>query len=392
MRHRWHILAVLTLARATMGFQFQGVAALASSLTNEVVISYTALGTLMGIYLLPGALIAIPGGWFGKKFGDKRIVLIGIAMMTIGGAMLALSENYEVMVIGRLVSGTGAVLLNVLVTKMVTDWFAGQHIVLAMGILVSSWPFGIALALLTMAPLAEAYGLAWAFTSPVVLCSISILLIAVIYSPPDTSADEANSQPQQSLSRYELWGCILSGCVWCFYNIAFILPLSFGPDFLIAQGIKPSVVGAITSLTGWLIIPALPMGAWLAERIHKPYQIMIVSFVAIAAIIWLIPLTSWYATMFALLGIIFGFAGGLIMALPGQILRSENRAVGMGIFFTVYYIGMGISSSIAGYARDTSGDPAAPFWMAGLMILIAMLALIGFRKLLLNPPARFSAR
>ena len=78
------------------------------------------------------------------------------------------------------------------------------------------------------------------------------------------------------------------------------------------------------------------------------------------------------------------------MALPAQVLRVENRAVGMGIFFTVYYIGMGIGSSIAGYARDASGDPAAPFWMAGLMILIAMLALIGFRKLLLNPPAGFT--
>lgn len=395
MHQQWLVLAVLTLARATMGFQFQGVAALGTSLTSEVAISYTALGTLMGIYLLPGALIAIPGGWFGKEFGDKRAVLIGMAMMTLGGAMIASSKVYEVMMIGRLISGTGAVLLNVLVTKMVTDWFAGQRIVLAMGILISSWPFGIAAALLVMAPLAEAYGLAWAFTAPVVLCSISILLIAAIYTPPDTPAGEAtqtDSKPRQRLSRYEIWGTILSGCVWCFYNVAFILPLSFGPEFLNAQGIKLSVVGAITSLIGWLIIPALPLGAWLAERIRKPFLIMNVSFIAIAATIWLIPLTSWYAAMFALLGIIFGLAGGLIMALPAQVLRAENRAVGMGIFFTVYYIGMGISSSIAGYARDASGDPAAPFWMAGIMILIAMLALIGFRILLLNPPPRFPVR
>ena len=121
MHRRWLMLTVLTLARATMGFQFQGVATLGSSLTSEVAISYTALGTLMGIYLLPGALIAIPGGWLGKKFGDKRIVLTGLVMMIIGGALLALSNIYEVMVFGRLVSGTGAVLLNVLMTKMVGE-------------------------------------------------------------------------------------------------------------------------------------------------------------------------------------------------------------------------------------------------------------------------------
>jgi predicted MFS family arabinose efflux permease len=395
MHQRWLILAVLTLVRTTMGFQFQGIAALGAYLTNELTFSYTALGTLMGIYLLPGALFALPGGWFGSKFGDKKMVLIGMAMMTFGGAMLALSKNFEVMIIGRLVSGIGAILLNVLVTKMVTDWFAGQRIVLAMGILISSWPLGIAIALLIMGPLAESFGLSLAFSAPVALCSISILLVAAIYTPPDTSQNEATEvdcKPRYGLSRYEFWGCILSGCVWCFYNIALILPLSFGPDFLIAQGVEYSIVGAITSLTGWLIIPALPLGSWFAERLGKPYLIMIPSFVAIAVVTWLIPLTSWYAVMFALLGILFGLAGGLIMALPAQVLQVENRAVGMGIFFTVYYMGMGIGSSIAGYARDASGDPAAPLWMAGLTILIALLALIGFRILLLNPPANFAVK
>ena len=389
MHRRWLILTVLTLARATMGFQFQGIAALGSSLTSEVAISYTALGTLMGIYLLPGALIAIPGGWLGNKFGDKRIVLTGLAMMIIGGALLALSNIYEVMVFGRLVSGTGAVLLNVLMTKMVTDWFSGHRIELAMGILISSWPFGIGIALLTMAPLAEAYGLTWAFSAPVILCSLSILLIAAIVTHPDTSVDpNANlkSKVAPGLSQFELWGSILSGCVWCFYNIAFILPLSFGAEILTARGVKLSVVGAIVSLTSWLIIPTLPLGGWLAERTGRPISIMTISFLSIAVIIWIIPVTTHYVFMFALLGLIFGLPGGLIMSLPAQVLRAENRAVGMGVFFTVYYIGMGISSGIAGYLRDASGDPAAPFWLAGLIIIMALLSLIGFRILLLNHP------
>jgi MFS family permease len=54
----------------------------------------------------------------------------------------------------------------------------------------------------------------------------------------------------------------------------------------------------------------------------------------------------------------------------------------MGIFFTVYYIGMGIIPAIAGYIRDVSGNPAAPFWFAASMILVALVSLIGFRILL----------
>ena len=387
MPNRWLILSALTVARITMGFQFQSLAAVAPALTTETAISYTALGTLMGIYLLPGAFFAIPSGWLGKRFGDKRLVMAGLAMMIGGGALLATSHVYEVMFAGRLISGIGAVLLNVLVTKMVTDWFAGHRIVTAMGILISSWPLGIAIALLTMGPLTVVMGLAWAFAIPVAMCVLALLLITIVYSSPgDVKANEVNSnkKPIGGLSPFELWGVVLGGCVWCFYNIAFILPLSFGPEFLTAQGMGLAAAGAIVSLTSWLIIPALPMGGWFAEHIGRPITTMVVSFIAIAIVIWIIPLISSYALMFAILGLIFGPAGGLIMALPTQVLRDENRAVGMGIFFTVYYIGMGIFPAVAGYIRDISGNPASPFWFAGAMILVAMLALLGFRILLIR--------
>ncbi len=385
MPNRWLILSVLTLARVTMGFQFQSLAAVGSALTTETAITYTALGALVGIYLLPGAFFAIPSGWLGKRFGDKRLVLIGLAMMTCGGALLAMSQVYEVIFAGRLISGAGAVLLNVLVTKMVTDWFADRGIVTVMGILISSWPLGIAIALMTMGPLTEIAGLAWAFAIPVVLCAMALILVAIVYTSPEAmqiNGRNAKEKPVHGLSPIEFKGVVLSGCVWCFYNIAFILPLSFGPEFLATQGMSLAAAGAIVSLTSWLIIPALPIGARLAEQIGHPVTIMVVSFIAIAIVIWTIPMTSSYVLMFASLGLIFGPAGGLIMALPAQVLRSENRAVGMGIFFTIYYIGMGVIPAVAGYIRDISGNPAAPFWFAGSMILVALLSLIGFRILL----------
>ena len=83
--------------------------------------------------------------------------------------------------------------------------------------------------------------------------------------------------------------------------------------------------------------------------------------------------------MFTLLGIVFAPAGGLIMALPAQILKTENRAVGMGIFYTIYYLGMGIFPALAGTIRDITGNPAAPLFLAGMAILCAALALAGFR-------------
>jgi MFS family permease len=67
------------------------------------------------------------------------------------------------------------------------------------------------------------------------------------------------------------------------------------------------------------------------------------------------------------------------MALPAQVLRKENRAVGMGIFFTIYYAGMGIFPVIAGYALDLTGNPVAPLILADVVILLAVVALVWLR-------------
>jgi predicted MFS family arabinose efflux permease len=113
-------------------------------LITDLGIGYTQLALLIGFYLLPGVVIAYPSGLLGRRFDDKRIAIFGMTLMVAGGALTASSYNYEIFLIGRLISGVGAVLLNVLLAKMVTDWFVGRELATALALLVSSWPVAIA--------------------------------------------------------------------------------------------------------------------------------------------------------------------------------------------------------------------------------------------------------
>src|SRR5262245_51662903 len=132
---RWTILFVLFLARTVMALQFQTIASTSPFLIDALRIDFAAIGVLIGLYMLPGIAIALPGGVLGQKFGAKRIVLLGLILMALGGALMGLSSSFIMLAAGRLIAGTGAVLFNVLVTKMVADWFAGREIVTAMGVL-----------------------------------------------------------------------------------------------------------------------------------------------------------------------------------------------------------------------------------------------------------------
>lgn len=99
---------------------------------------------LVGLYMIPGLVSAVPSGFIGRRFGDKRIVLLGLALMLAGGAIAGAAKSYDTVVAGRLLSGAGAAFLFVLMTKMLTDWFVDKELFVGMSIFIIGWPIGIA--------------------------------------------------------------------------------------------------------------------------------------------------------------------------------------------------------------------------------------------------------
>lgn len=164
-----------------MAFQFQAVAALSPMFMRDFGIGIADLGLLIGLYLSPGIFLAFPSGKIGKRFGDKPAVIFGLILMACGGFVMAMSSSWEMQVGGRLLAGVGGVILNVLMSKMVTDWFAGKEIATAMGIFVNSWPVGIALALVVLPPIAESSNLTTSLFFVTGLAVAGLLLFAAYY-------------------------------------------------------------------------------------------------------------------------------------------------------------------------------------------------------------------
>jgi predicted MFS family arabinose efflux permease len=386
MPQRWLILAILTFARAAIGFQFQSVPALSPALIDQFSMSYAALGTLIGIYLFPGIALALPGGVFGQRYGDKNIACIGLAAMTTGGMLMAQADGAAGLTGGRVLSGTGAIFFNVLVTKMVTDWFKGREMVTALGILVTSWPLGIALALLILPPIDAAYGWSVAMYVTAAFSGIGLLLMLLAYHAPAAEAPHSVGSFELDLSRREFGLIVLAGLVWTFYNVGFIVIMAFGPDFIVASGLGQATANAMMSTVGWVVIPALPLGAWLAERIGRPYRTTVRCFLGAALAIWFVPAVGASIPIFIIIGLLLALPAGLIMALPGKSVRPERLAIAMGIYFTCHYGGIGLLSAVAGYTRDLTGSPSAPIWFAGAMLIVATFMLLQYRLLHARPP------
>lgn len=384
MSNRWFILAVLFLARLMMAFQFQSVAALSPLMTERYGLSLADIGLLIGFYMAPGIVIAIPGGAVAALFGDKRVVGGSLVLMLAGAMIIAAAQGWWMLLAGRLLAGIGGVAVNVIMTKMVVDWFAGREISTAMAVFVTSWPAGIALALVILPALALSAGLAWAWWGTAGLIAASLVAFAAFYHPPVADVPAAGSGERVALPYFPL---VLAGLVWALYNVALAMVFSFAPAALVFQGWSLEAAASATSLYMLVFSAALPLGGVLADRSGAPDVIIMIS---MASFVVLMPLVPWVApwivtALFVLGAVMFAMAAGPAMALPSRVLTPSARALGMGVFFSIYYLAMMIGPRIAGGLADRYGNPAVALYLGAGVSLAGILALAMFRRKVVGP-------
>lgn len=362
-----------------MSFQFQAVGALSPLLVDAYGISIADIGLLIGLYLAPGVIVAIPGGAIAARFGDKRVVSLSLVLMLAGGAMMAWGPGWEWLFAGRLLAGTGGVVINIMMTKMLMDWFAGREISTAMAIFINSWPVGIALALLTIPALAVAGGLALAWAAVLSVIGLGLFLFVAVYRPPPDAPAPAVGI---TVSRLPLRALFLAATVWAVYNAALAMVFSFGPAFLTERGWDLTAASSVTSIFIVVVAIAIPLGGILADRTGRRDAVIMASLLGYAILLPLILAAPPWAVppIFFVVGLIFGLAAGPIVSMPAQILSPGSRAFGMGVYYSIYYALMMVAPALAGLIADWVGSIGAAFVFGSALLVAGMAALGAFRQ------------
>lgn len=390
---RWAMLLVIFLTRTSMGFQFQSIAALTSFLVPAFALSYAEVGLLMGLFMLPGVVIAVPGGLLGQRFGSLRVVVVGLGLMIVGGMIVSYSAGLHTAAFGRAIGGVGGVLVNIMLARMVADWFRERELQTAMGLMLSAWPFGMALALVILGPLAAATSWRIAEYVTVAAAGLALALIALAYrdAPAERGAPAASvNEP----ARFHLgvpgrvWALAVSaGIGWAVLNASVIVVASFAPSFLMSRGASVAEAGGITGLALWISILSVPLGGLVADRLKRPRLLVVAGCVATAITIACAARAPWPALWLVASGILLGLPPGIMMALLPRAVRPEHLATALGVFYALFYLGMAVSQTVAGYLRDVTGDAAMPLLFASGLMLVTIAAVVVFWRIEARPAA-----
>ncbi|MDH2350811.1 MFS transporter [Bradyrhizobium sp. SSUT18] len=366
MHNRWGILAILFVVRLTIAFQFQSVAAVAPLLQQTFGVGLADIGILIGLYFTPGIVLALPGGAIGRSLGDKPTTIAALLLMTAGSLIMATTDVWGWQMAGRLASGAGGVLLTVQLTKMGTDWFAGKEIATAMAIFVNSWPAGVAISLLVLPAIGTTYGAGAVFLVAGALTAIGIVLITFYRPPPGATASAAGSGRLDPLA---LLAVIVAGAIWGLYNVGFAMIFSFGPSLLAERGWSIAAAGSAISLVMWLSVISVPAGGYLADRFKRPLVLAIAASLVVAALLAWLPRSDAVITILVLIGLVGGHPAGPIMSLTARVLVPETRAIGMGVFYTLFYAAMMLGPAVAGRLAKSAGTAAVALDLGALTVL-----------------------
>ncbi|HAE02751.1 MAG TPA: hypothetical protein DCL95_09700 [Rhodospirillaceae bacterium] len=374
------VLLALSSGRFCMGMQLQTVASLTPFLIADLNFSYSEIGLLIGLFLAPGVILAVPGSLLVARLGHVPIGVAGLIFMAVGSVCLGFVDTFWQAAVSRLIAGTGGILLNISFLRLTARLYHGNTMNRAISIVMSSWPVGLGLGAIAYPVIADIWH--WQVAMWVVAgITFASALCVVLIVPEPARPNGSDGAPVLTAISPRSWYLSLSlGASFACFTAGGIIYLSFAPTFFEGQGMTLAGAGAAASMIVWLGLIGTPLGAWLADKFDATRSVILVG--AVVSALLVVPvLFDWDPmVMGIILGIIWGLPAAPYTGLLQRMLPQEDLGLGYGIYFLLFYSGFFLFPFVAGWILDETGDPAAPLWFAaGLMMISAALILIFYR-------------
>jgi len=178
------MLAVAVFAQASTTVVTSTPAFLIPLLHSQRGLSLAQAGLLAAAPNLGMVLALVAWGAASDRWGERRILVIGLAISTIAVVAASLMSGYLALGMILVVAGIGAASTNAASGRVVVGWFPKERRGLAMGIRQSCQPLGVAVAALVVPPLVATGVIAPALIFGAVLVGISAIACLVVIVDP----------------------------------------------------------------------------------------------------------------------------------------------------------------------------------------------------------------
>ncbi len=379
----WLPFGVTLVAMFTLQLSNLGFSPLLPSIQQDMRMTFTQLGLFTGLYGLLAMLLSVPAGISARRFGEKRVLALGLLGVAIGSVLLGQASSFESALAfrGVVIFGYRFAFVSVLIAVALTSPLSLRG--RTMGVLGAT----SAMASVVGAPLGGALVGELGWRSAILGYAFMALLGAAVFwlfyrpaaadSVQATAPGPAGAVPRSAFRSPVVWLLALVVGLGGFgqFTITYFVPsVAKG-----VYGLDAAAAGLIIS-TGYVAAIALNLVVGLlADRFDK-LVVLGGMFVLLAAAS--ISLTIEQELVFRVataVGIGFGFsAANQLYGLAGTLMPRSEAGNAMG----VVSLGAGLfgyfGPQMLGILRDVTGSFGAGF----RMIAVADLTTLGLLVLL----------
>lgn len=309
------------------------------------------IGLAVGIYGLTQAILQIPFSLIADRYSRKPLVVLGLLLFALGGAIAAMSDTIYGVIIGRAIAGGGAV--SAVVMALLADVTREENRMKAMAVMGMSIGLSFVVAF-TMGPwvtgLVGISGLFWV-TTVMGLAAIAMLLMV-----PKVTRHHKNFQ-QGYLEQ--LKQVLKMGDLNRLHISVFTLHLLLTAMFIYVPSQLIEVAELPLSSHGWVYLPLLVVSLFfafpsivLAEKYRKMRSIFLTAIGGI--ILGLLIMIFGFESKYVLIGglglffIAFNVMEALLPSWLSKAAPIQSKATAMGVNASSQFLGAFFGGIIGG--------------------------------------------
>lgn len=341
--------------------------------------------TNAGVVIVAGFLIDKLGNRFGA-FLFSGLCLVGSSLFAVGPFLKNTPAMLPVMLIARLIFGSGNGSLTIVQNRITTYWFKDKELALAFGFTLAFSRLGSVLNFLVTPGFAATYGLKWTLWGGAILCSLGFIS-AIIVSFLDRAGmkelgldDGIKVQSKKmkftDIRHFSLRYWLLAFSIMFFYNgiFPFVADASkFIQDkYHFDKDVSSYMAGAVYDVS-MVISPFL---GFIIDIFGKRGYLAVSCAVLTLPVFGLLAFTKVYPVVLTLwLGFTYSFAAASMWPSIPLVVSQATIGTAMGLTTSIQMIGIGISNVVVGGILGTSDNlPEAETLLRWKYVMIFLLA------------------
>jgi CP family cyanate transporter-like MFS transporter len=382
---------VLWLAGLCLRLTVLAIPPVIPMLHESLALSQAQIGALASLPVLLLSFAAIPGSFLIARFGAPRVLVGGILLAGLAGALRGASPDAAALFATTFAMGVGIAVMQPAFPSVVREW-APERIGLATAVYSNGLLVGEAIsASLTIPVVLPMVGGNW--RASLVAWSVPVFAIAAItFAYARRHAGGAAAAASRTGAWWPDWrspltwrlGFIAGGC-----SSFYFATNAFLPDYLRHVG-RPDLIGAALSAINWTQIPAsFVLLAFPGRLMRRRWPLVACGALCALAMIGIATSTGAGVVYWSgVIGFCTAFILILTLALPPMLVEASHVHSVSAAVFAIGYLCAVVTPVLGGYAWDTTGIPWTAFAPAGAFGFVIVTLALGLHLAPLATKAR----